>query len=75
MRTLAEARAAGRSWRSALAEAGLEAPDNLHEPARAVRLEVDELWRRVLPLTGLTLENVNSVARISLTSSLKRVLA
>ncbi len=75
MRTLAEARAAGRGWCEALAEAGLEVPVDLTDQARAVRLEVDQLRADLLPLAGLTLENVNSVAKISLTSSLKRVLA
>lgn len=75
LRRLAASRAAGRSWRDALAEAGLEVPDDLSDQARAVRLEVDALWADLLPLVGLTLENVNSVARISLKSSLKRILA
>ncbi len=75
MRTLAEARAAGRSWRHALAEAGLEVPVDLTDQAQAVRLEIDQLWGRVLPLAGLVLENLNSVARISLSTVLKRLLA
>lgn len=74
MRTLAEARAAGKSWRQALGEAGLEVPTDLETQARAVRLELDALWADVLPLVGLTHENINSVAKISLKTSLKRVL-
>ncbi len=75
MRTLAASRAAGSSWREALAEAGLEVPRDLSEQAQAVKAEVDQLWSDLLPLVGLTYENVNSVAKITLKSSLKRILS
>jgi hypothetical protein len=74
MRRVAASRVGGKSWRDALTEAGLEAPSDLETQARAVRLELDELWSRLLPLVGLTLGSVNSTAKITLTASLKRLL-
>jgi hypothetical protein len=75
MRAVAASRAAGKSWRDAPTEAGLEAPDDLSGQAKSVRAELSELWNQLLPVVGLTLESLSSVARDQTTTFLRRTLA
>jgi hypothetical protein len=42
---------------------------------RDVRFELDDLWDRLLPLTGVVVDSVNNMTRGELLDFLKRALA